>query len=472
MKTTIPFATALAEQLKTIKDLENVPDAQLCWLIEHSEVRNYELGEHLFKPGDAIDEMYIFLTGALSIRREQGGQFREFLEHRTGSIGGTLPFSRTSKAGGYGIFTEPSSMMFLHKDNFRPMVAECYELTEALVHFMSSRVRSLTQMQQQNDKMAALGRVSAGLAHELNNPSAAIVRSAAEFKKHLANTPDRFKRVMSLQLSVEAVDACNQLVFEKASAGIQDTKSTLERSDAEDALLNWLEDHDIDDAFDITGNFVDFGMTEKDLEFVLEKIGKKSLFTVLEWMDNVLMSERYITEMSEASKRINDIVSAVKSYSHLDRATEMQRTDLHQGIKNTFLILGHKVKKANIKVVKNFDYSLPEVKVFVGELNQVWTNLLDNAIDALEGVTEPTLELTSRRYRDEFVEILITDNGAGIPADVLPNIFDPFFTTKPMGKGSGLGLPTVQNILQQHKGDIKVESRPGWTQFRVCLPIG
>jgi C4-dicarboxylate-specific signal transduction histidine kinase len=327
-------------------------------------------------------------------------------------------------------------------------------------------------MQQQTDKMAALGRVSAGLAHELNNPSAAIVRSAAEFKKHLSNTPDRFKRVMLLQLDMNSVDVVNTLVFEKMKAGIQDNMTALERSDAEDALLNWLEDHDIDDAYHITGNFVDFGMTVQDLEFILEKIGQESLFTVLEWLDNVLTTERYVTEMEEASKRIHDIVSAVKSYSHLDRAAEMQRADVHIGIKNTFLILGHKVKKGNINVSKNLDKTLPEVKMFVGELNQVWTNLIDNALDALENVPEPTLEIVSRRFNTDFVEVLIIDNGSGIPQDILPNIFDPFFTTKPMGKGTGLGLHTVQNIIKQHNGNIKVESRSGRTEFRVCLPIG
>jgi signal transduction histidine kinase len=404
------------------------------------------------------------------IRIEQNGQFRELLEQKAGNIGGTLPFSRTSKAAGFGVFSEPTTAMFLHKQNFRSMVSECYELTEAMVRFMTSRVRSFTEIQQQTDKMAALGRVSAGLAHELNNPSAAIVRSASEFKKHLGNTPDRFKRVMSLNLDLEAVEACNRLVFEKISTGILDL-SSLERSDAEDTLLNWLEDHDITEGYDITGNFADFGMTVQDMEFINEKIGQKQLFTVLEWLDNVLTTERFVTEMSEASKRINDIVTAVKSYSHLDRAAEKQRVDIHLGIKNTFMILGHKVKKINLKVQKIFEPNLPEPRVFVGELNQVWTNLLDNAIDALENTPEPAIEIISRRYKDEFIEVLIIDNGEGISADALPNIFDPFFTTKPMGKGTGLGLNTVQKIIQQHNGSIKVDSRPGRTEFRICLPI-
>jgi signal transduction histidine kinase len=470
MNTMIPYTIALIEQIKTMELLDNVPDEQLQWLIDRGEIRSYETGEQLFKRGDAIDEMYIFLTGSMKIRLEQNGQFRELIEHKTGNIGGTLPFSRTSKAAGFGVFSEPTTALFLHRKHFRKLVGECYELAEALVQFMTSRVRSFTEQQQQTDKMAALGRVSAGLAHELNNPSAAIVRSASEFKKHLSNTPDRFKRVMSLQLSSEAIDTTNHLVFEKIAAGIQ-YLSSLERSDAEDVLLNWMEDHDIADGYDMTGNFADFGLTVQDLEFLVAHVGQAQVFTILEWIDNVLTTERFVSEMSEASKRINDIVTAVKSYSHLDRAAEKQRVDIHLGIKNTFLILGHKAKKINLKVQKNFEPNLPEPSVFVGELNQVWTNLLDNAIDALENTPEPVLEIVTRRYKDEFIEVLIIDNGEGISADALPNIFDPFFTTKPMGKGTGLGLNTVQKIIQQHKGDIKVQSRPGRTEFRICLPI-
>ncbi|MFY7997998.1 MAG: sensor histidine kinase, partial [Candidatus Kapaibacteriota bacterium] len=218
------------------------------------------------------------------------------------------------------------------------------------------------------------------------------------------------------------------------------------------------------------GNLVDFGFTTEELEFILEKIGAEGFFTVLGWLDNVLTTERFVSEIGEASKRINDIVNAVKSYSHLDRASERQKSDIHEGIRKTLMIMAYKIKKNGITILENFDPTMPEPKVFVGELNQVWTNLIDNAVDALENSAVKTLEIATS-HKTGFVEIRLIDSGAGIPLDIQSNIFEPFFTTKAMGKGTGLGLNAVQRIIQQHNGDIKVVSEPGRTEFRVCLPL-
>ncbi len=460
----------LLEALQQAPDLKNVPQEQLEWLLNRSECRAFAQGEQLFKKDDPIEHMYVVLYGAIQFRIEQGGQFRELSTIHKGGIGGTLPYSRTSLAKGFGYFLEDTKLLFLHKEHFKAMTAECYELTEALVHFMTSRARSFATLEQQTEKMAALGRISAGLAHELNNPSAAIVRSADAFKQHLASTPDRFKRVMSLNLNMDSVDICNELFFRKASAGIRYDLSPLAKSSAEDELLSWLEDHGVDDGFDIVGNLVDFNFTTEDVEFVLEKIGQEGFFTVLEWLDNLLTTERFVAEIGEASKRINDIVNAVKSYSHLDRAAERQQADIHEGLRKTLMILSHKVKKNGISLKENFADNMPQPRVFVGELNQVWTNLLDNAIDALETASEKTLEIATS-HKTGFVEVRIIDSGVGIPSENLSSIFDPFFTTKPMGKGTGLGLNSVQQIIKQHNGDIKVFSEPGKTEFRICLPM-
>lgn len=461
---------SLLESLKASPDLKNVPDEQLEWLIARSELRAFAEGETLFRPGDPTDRMYVVLEGALQFRIEQSGQFREISTLHPGNIGGTLPYSRTRVATGFGLFTAPSKMILLHREHFRPMTHDCFELTQALVHLMTNRARNFTALEQQNEKMAALGRISAGLAHELNNPSAAIVRSAASFKEHISSTPERFKRVMSLQLNPESVDICNDLFFQKAAKGIRFDLSVLEKADAEDALLNWLEDHEITDGYDIAGNLVDFGFAPEDLEFVWKHIGEKGFFTVLGWLDNVLTTERFVAEIGEASKRINDIVTAVKSYSHLDRATERQQSDIHEGIRKTLMIMGYKIKKDGIAIIENFAADLPQPKVFVGELNQVWTNLIDNAVDALENAATKTLTIATS-HKPGFVEVRVIDSGEGIPADIVANIFEPFFTTKQMGKGTGLGLNAVQRIIDQHNGSIKVTSEKGRTEFCVCLPI-
>lgn len=460
----------LLEHLKSAPDFANVPDEQLEWLIAHGELRTFAEGETMFRRDDPIEYMYVVLEGGVQFRLEQNGQFREISVVHPGGISGTLPYSRTKLAAGFGIFIAPTTLFMLHKDHFRAMTHDCFELTQALVHCMTTRARNFTALEQQNEKMAALGRISAGLAHELNNPSAAIVRSADAFKHHFASTPERFKRVMSLQLNPESVDVCNDLFFRKASAGVRYDLSPLQKADAEDALLNWLEDHNINDGFDIVGNLVDFGFTTDELEFVWEKIGEKGFFTVLGWLDNVLTTERFVSEIGEASKRINDIVCAVKSYSHLDRANERQTTDIHDGIRKTLTIMAHKIKTNGVKIVENFASDMPQPKVFVGELNQVWTNLIDNALDALEHAPTKKLEIATT-HKTGFVEVCFIDSGDGIPPEIASNIFEPFFTTKQMGKGTGLGLNAVQRIIEQHHGDIKVSSEKGRTEFRVCLPM-
>lgn len=460
----------LLQHIQASPHFENVPVEQLEWMITRGEQRTFAEGETLFKRDDLIENMYVVLSGSLQFRFEQNGQFREVSALQAGNITGTLPYSRTRLATGYGVFTEETTVFMLHNRHFRDMTHDCFELTQALVHHMTTRARNFTALEQQNEKMAALGRISAGLAHELNNPSAAIVRSAHAFKQHFSSTPERFKSVMSLQLRPESVDICNDLFFQKAAKGIRYDLSVLQKADAEDALLNWLEDHEITDAYDIVGNLVDYDFTPKDLEFVWEHIGQKGFFTVLGWLDNVLMTERFVSEISEASKRINDIVTAVKSYSHLDRASARQAADIHEGIRKTLVIMGYKIKKNGITFIENFAPDLPQPKVFVGELNQVWTNLIDNAVDALEHAQTKTLEIATS-HKIGFVEVSIIDSGVGIPPEIVSNIFEPFFTTKAMGKGTGLGLNAVQRIINQHNGDIKVSSVPGRTEFRVCLPM-
>jgi signal transduction histidine kinase len=337
---------------------------------------------------------------------------------------------------------------------------------------MTSRVREFTQLQQQNEKMMALGKLSAGLAHELNNPAAAIVRSSESLKNHLQLLPRTFKDVIAIRMTDEQVDAVNNRLFERLRNFDKtgNSLSLMERASCEDDLTDWFDDHGIENALEIAENFVEFGFNEEDFDFFVEHIPEKDLQPVIQWINNNLVTEKMVTDIHDAAERIGKLVASVKNFTHMDRSPDKQLADLHSGIRNTLTMLNHKIKKANIQYHEEFDTNIPQVKILVSELNQVWTNLIDNALDAMEKTENPTLTIKSRA-ENGFIKVDIIDNGPGVPQDIQSKIFDPFFTTKEMGKGTGLGLDVVNRIVAQHNGKITLNSAPGKTDFEVCIPI-
>jgi len=464
------MTSEILQELKSITELKNVPDSQLQWLIDNSECNTYSEGDFLFKKGDVMDKMHIILKGEFVVKVEQNNQFRTVGMFGEKMITGTLPYSRADKATGYAEANQPAQVVSLNKSFFRDMIHNQEDLTTALVHTMSSRIRQFTKLQQQNDKMMALGKLSAGLAHELNNPSAAVVRSARTLQKHLSLLPENFKKVIKIKANDEEVDCVNNILFKRVEAGIQDLP-LVEKTECEDMIAEWLEEKGVEDGYELADNFVDFGFSEEDFQTIEGCLREEDLLPVINWLNQVLTTEKLVNEIQDASQRINDLVSSVKGYTHMDQAPEKKTADIHVGIKNTLTMLNHKLKKGNIQVLKEFASDLPEPQIFVSEMNQVWTNLIDNAIDAMRNSDNRELKIETRKD-GSFVNIDVTDSGKGIPEEIMDQIFDPFFTTKAVGEGTGLGLDVVQQIIQQHNGSIKVESKPGQTKFRVCLPIG
>ena len=460
---------SIIENIKTIDTFSTVPENQLQWLIDKSTIYEIPKGELLFKKGDPIDRMYVFLKGRFSLKVAQNNQFRIVGTIERKDVTGNLPYSRATNASGYAEAMEDCIVMALHKDHFKEMIHQHDELTTVLVHTMSSRIRKFTKLEQQNDKMMALGKLSAGLAHELNNPSAAVVRSADVLQKHLATIPEYFKSVIKIRMNDEQVDAVNNILFSKLKNTAENTLTLMEKAEREDEIIDWMEEHGIEDGYELADIMADFGFTIKDLETIDSMVSETDLPPVIRWLNQVLNTEKIVNEIKEASQRINDLVCSVKSYTHMDRAPEKQAADIHIGISNTLTMLTHKLKKGGIEVVKNFGTDLPQPKVFVSELNQVWTNLIDNAIDAMEDTSKKVLEIETKE-EGEFVSVNVIDSGEGIPEEVIDNIFDPFYTTKSVGKGTGMGLDVVRQIVNQHLGSIKVESVPGRTVFKVCIP--
>jgi len=459
------------QRLKSIEALKDVPLDQLQWYIDNGERFELKEGESLFISGEVIEFTYIIIKGRVRINIVQNGQQREFTILEPDSITGYLPFSRGKLAGATAWAIEDAYIFAVPRQKTIDMIKIHFELTQALVHQMTTRVREFTALQQQNEKMMALGKLSAGLAHELNNPASAIVRSSTALKSHLQLLPDTFKNVISVKMTVEQVDAVNALLYHRISSTERPVMSLMERSEMEDCVTDWLDGFSVNNAQEIAENLVEFGFHEDELDAFKEHIPEDYLDPVLNWVNNNLITERMVNDIQEASRRIAELVSSVKSYTHMDRSQDRQHADIHAGIRNTLTMLAHKIKRANISLNEEFDLTLPQPKIFVSEMNQVWTNLIDNSIDAIESTGKPGILTIKTSHDGDFVRVDIIDNGPGIPEEIRSKIFDPFFTTKEMGKGTGLGLDVVQRIVKQHHGSVKVKSQPGNTDFEVCIPL-
>jgi len=457
------------DELKANPTLQTVPDEQLEWLLANGQTIEVEEGTRLFEIGDPLDKTTIMMDGRLRICAEQNGKMREVFVVKPQAVTGYLPFSRATNTFGYAEAIEKSRLLQIPKDKINEAIKLHYELTAALVHTMTSRVRDFTSQQQQNEKMFALGKLSAGLAHELNNPASAISRGASSLHSQIKNLPAIFKEVAALNIAPEKIDTINQILISKTHQTDRPILSMMQRADLEDDLTDWLNDHGIKD-FNIAENIAEFGFTTEDLEHMNNCTPQPNLGVVLDWMSNYLLQEKMVSDIKEASGRISELVSSVKNFTHMDRDTDKQLLDIHAGIRNTLTMLNYKLRKGNIQVQEDFDLKLPLVKALAGELNQVWTNIIDNAIDAMEVNGSGILTIRTQLDR-EFVCVYIKDNGPGIPEDMQSKIFDPFFTTKDMGKGTGLGLDVVTRIIRQHNGTVKMTSVPGNTEFTVCFPL-
>jgi signal transduction histidine kinase len=462
--------TVTAHWLHTIDQLRDVPEAQLQWVIDNSSILTIKEGELWFRPGMTAIGAYILISGRMHIYDLVNQEMRDVSTLEPKSISGYLPFSRGTTSNVYVEAMADSSVLLLPKEKFREMISQHFELTQALVHVMANRIRSFTSLQQQNEKMMALGKLSAGLTHELNNPAAAIVRSSDTLLEHLRLEPDDFKQIMAIRMDEKEVDAVNKKLWEVLDRSDKPKLTLMERTELEDKIAGWLEEHQVERAAEIAENFLEDGFTCDDLHDFKTHIPVPYLSPVFNWINSNLVTRKMVADINEASKRISDLVRSVKNFTHMDQGKGKELTDIRDGIRNTLTMLHYRFKKGNVSLIEEYDESLPRIYAMVGELNQVWTNLIDNALDAMEPAGHGQLIIRTEKEHD-WAKTSIIDNGPGIPAEIQSRIFDPFFTTKEIGKGTGLGLDVVCRIIKQHHGSIRVQSQPGETIFVVCFPI-
>ncbi len=459
-------AADLADALRAVPLFANLPPNQVGWLIGHGDVISVPAGAAIFGEGDPGNAFYVVLDGEVRITKRIGGEETTLATHRAGAFTGEVPLLADTPSIANARAMRPTRLYRLDRATFLEMFSACPPVTATVLGAMAQRIRGVESALQGREKLAALGKLAAGLAHELNNPAAAARRAAADLRPTIERT-----QTLALRLSAHGLDEAKldtlAAIANEAATSAAPTLSPLALCDREDALCGWLDDRDVPEGWKLAATFAGEGLEPARLDAIAALVPPAALPDALAWLEATLTVAGLVETVEHGADRIADLVGAVKRYSYMDQAPQ-QEVDIHDGLESTLTMLAHELK-GGIDILRDYDPALPRIHAFGGELNQVWTNLIDNAIDAMAGTGQ--LRIRTAHEQDRVL-VEIADTGAGIPPEVLPRIFEPFFTTKGVGEGTGLGLDVVHRIVVgHHHGDIQVESPPGSTCFRISLPI-
>jgi signal transduction histidine kinase len=455
---------ATPQELLQVPAFAGLPDDQITWFLSQSKEVSLKAGEIYVRQGDPPEAMFVLLEGEYEWRGEFAGE-TVVIAGKSGDVTGALPFSRMTQFRVTGRTLTDGRMLRFPSALFTELIQRMPELAKRLVGLMSDRIRETTRIEQQRDRLVALGKLSAGLAHELNNPAAAAKRASAQ----LRDTLHRIKEA-SHELGRRELTATQKAEIEKLETSFtrQDgpPPDALTISDLEDQIDSLLRSHGQNDLWQLSAELAQRGIKPAALESLFANLDAGSARAALVRIAASVEIASLLNEIESSTSRISDLVKAIKEYTYMDQSP-VQNVDVVKSLETTLTILNHKLKRG-VTVERDYQPVPLLVNSFGSELNQVWTNLIDNAIDAMSGQGA----LRIRTYRDDrCVVVEIADNGPGISPEVEAHIFEPFFTTKGVGEGTGLGLDTVQRIVRKHKGNIQVNSKPGDTRFSVWLPL-
>jgi len=451
-------------ELLLVPAFADLPDDQIAWFISQAQELRYKAGDTYVRQGTPADAMFVILEGQLELHGEIGGETVAF-SMNAGDVTGTLPFSRMKQFMVNGRAVTDSRVLRFPAALFPDLVQKMPELAKRLVGLMSDRIRETTRIEQQRDRLAALGKLSAGLAHELNNPASAAKRATSQLRDILKKIKDA-----SLELGRRDLTPAQKTEIEKLETSFiqrdEPPPDALAVSDLEEQVDSLLRSHGQNDLWQLAADLARKNIRPEALESLFAALDAGTARAALVRIAASVEIGNLLNEIESSTSRISDLVRAIKEYTYMDQAP-VQNVDIVKSLETTLTILNHKLKRG-VAVQRDYQRIPLLVNSFGSELNQVWTNLIDNAIDAMEGKGE----LRLRTYRDDgCVVVEIGDSGPGISSEIEPHIFEPFFTTKGVGQGTGLGLDTVQRIVKKHRGNIQVTSKPGDTRFQVWLPL-
>jgi signal transduction histidine kinase len=450
------------QALQAIPLFSNLSGEQMrCF--EPGESIQLEAGNVLMSEGDPVESFYVLLDGEMRASRNYSNQAILMGIVKPGMFLGEISLLLDSPNLATIRALKPSRLFRLGKDDFWRMLSTCPSVASQIFRTMATRVRNMEGYSQQREKLASLGTMAAGLAHELNNPATAARRASAHLREVVENIQS-----FACQLHHSLNPDQWQLIIDASQNGAAKPAAldSVTRSDREEEIATRLENHGVTDGWKLAPAFVNAGIDSEELSTLAGKLPRKSLTPAFGWLEASLSLNSLLNEIDGSTGRISELVKAVKAYSYMDKSP-MQEVNVHEGIENTLTILGHKLKK--VTVTRKFDHAIPRIMAYGGELNQVWTNLIDNAIDAVKGTGKICI---ATFLDDDQVVVEIADNGSGIPPEVQSHIFEPFYTTKGVGSGTGLGLVISNRIVaDRHGGEIEFESEPGGTRFKVRLPI-
>jgi signal transduction histidine kinase len=459
-------AADLVDRLAEHKTLGAAPREELAWLASHGFLRELRAGDVLTAKGAQVGGLFVVLSGRIAMFVDRGAGRHKIMEWREGAVSGALPYSRLVSPPGDSVAQEPTTILAVPRDQLPAMTRECYEITALLVHVMIDRARAFTSSDLHDEKMVSLGKLSAGLAHELNNPAAAIERCAALLEDRLEDAELATRALGAAPLTDSQLAAVDALRASCMAKRVQGVRSPIEQAEREEAIADWLAHHGCD--LDAAEALAETPVTFEALDLIAGAVDGPALNAVLRRAAAGCSVRGLASEIQEAAMRISGLVLAVKGFTHMDQAAVAEPVDLVLSLSNTVAVLKSKARARSVAVVVEVEPGLPRVRGFVGELNQIWANLIDNALDAVPDSGRVEVLANCEHQR---VAVRVIDNGAGIPADVRERIFEPFFTTKPVGQGTGLGLDIVRRLVRHNDAEISVESQPGRTEFRVVLPL-